>query len=46
VVRLAAHGPVTPRLPASILQTMRSDLYLTETVAADIVPAERFSWYD
>lgn len=45
-VRLAAHGPVTPRLPASILQTLRSDLYLTESLAADIVAAEEYSWYD
>jgi hypothetical protein len=44
-VRLAAHGPVTPRLPASILQTLRSDMYMTETVAADIVAAEDFNWY-
>jgi hypothetical protein len=44
-VRLAAHGPVTPRLPASILQTLRSDLYLTESLAADIVAAEDYSWY-
>ena len=44
-VRLAAHGPVTPLLPASLLQTLRSDMYLTESIAADIVAAEDYSWY-
>jgi glucosamine-6-phosphate deaminase len=46
IIRLAAHGPVTPRVPASILQTLPSELYVTETVAEDIVPAAEFSWYD
>ncbi len=36
--RLAAHGPVTPLLPTSILQTMRTDFWIAETVAADIEP--------
>jgi hypothetical protein len=47
-VRLAAHGPVTPLVPASILQTLSSELHLTETLAADIDPVsvEKFSWYD
>jgi glucosamine-6-phosphate deaminase len=45
-VRLAAHGPVTPLLPASMLQTCRSDLFLTESLASDITPAADFSWYD
>ncbi|NLE43992.1 MAG: hypothetical protein GX620_04675 [Chloroflexi bacterium] len=44
-VRLAAHGPVTPLVPASILQTLRSDLYISESLAEDIVAAEDFSWY-
>jgi glucosamine-6-phosphate deaminase len=44
--RLAAHGPVTPLLPASMLQTCRSDMFLTESLAADIVAAADFSWYD
>lgn len=37
IARLCYHGPVTPRLPASIFQTLRTDCYLTETIAADIV---------
>jgi 6-phosphogluconolactonase/glucosamine-6-phosphate isomerase/deaminase len=47
VVRLAAHGPVTPLVPASILQTLPTELYLSESLAADIQPAsvEEFSWY-
>ena len=46
-VRLAAHGPVTPLVPASIIQTVPSELHLTETLAADITPqsVEEFSWY-
>ena len=45
-IRLAAHGPVTPLVPASLLQTCRSDLILTESLAADIVAATDYSWYD
>jgi hypothetical protein len=47
-VRLAAHGPVTPLVPASIIQTLPTELHLTETLAADINPisVEGFSWYD
>lgn len=46
-VRLAAHGPVTQLVPASIIQTVPSELHITETLAADIKPAsvEEFSWY-
>lgn len=36
--RLCYHGPVTPRLPTSILQTVRTDVYMSETLAADIKP--------
>ena len=36
--RLAAHGPVTPLMPTSILQTVPSDFWIAETVAADIKP--------
>ncbi len=36
--RLCYHGPVTPKLPTSILQTLRTDVYITETIAADIKP--------
>ena len=36
IARLCYHGPVTPRLPASLHQTLRTDCYLTESIAADI----------
>jgi glucosamine-6-phosphate deaminase len=36
--RLVLHGPVTPRVPESILQTLRTDVYVSDLLAADIVP--------
>jgi len=36
--RLCLHGPVTPRIPESILQTLRTDVYVSETAAMDIEP--------
>jgi len=39
--RLIAHGPVTPDVPASILQTKPTDFYISESAAADIEP----HWY-
>ena len=36
--RLCLHGPVTPRIPGSILQTLRTDVWVTETAAQDIEP--------
>jgi len=36
--RLVLHGPVTPLLPQSILQTLRTDVYVTESAAANIEP--------
>ncbi len=36
ISRLAAHGPVTPLVPASILQILPSELILSGAVAADI----------
>ncbi len=36
IARLCYHGPVTPRLPSSIHQRLRTDCFLTENVAADI----------
>jgi glucosamine-6-phosphate deaminase len=36
--RLVLHGPVTPRLPASILQTLRTDVWVSESAAQDIAP--------
>ncbi|MBN1674320.1 MAG: hypothetical protein JXR37_24950 [Kiritimatiellae bacterium] len=35
ISRLAAHGPVTPLVPASILQILPSELMLSGSVAAD-----------
>ena len=35
ITRLAAHGPVTPLVPASILQIIDSELILSGAVAAD-----------
>ncbi len=35
ISRLAAHGPVTPLVPASILQIINSELILSGNVAAD-----------
>lgn len=34
--RLVLHGPVTPCLPQSILQTLRTDVYVSETIAQNI----------
>jgi len=36
ITRLAAHGPVTPKVPTSIHQLLRSDFWISETNAADI----------
>lgn len=35
--RLCYHGPVTPKLPSSILQELRTDCYITENIASNIV---------
>lgn len=45
-VRLALFGPVTPRVPASLLQLAPSDVHLTETLAEPIEDAVDFSWYE
>jgi 6-phosphogluconolactonase/glucosamine-6-phosphate isomerase/deaminase len=44
-VRLAAHGPVTRDVPASMLQTCRTDMYISETIAQDIEEHGELSWY-
>lgn len=41
ITRLIAHGPVTPDVPTSILQTVRTDFYISESAAANIEP----HWY-
>ena len=38
ITRLCTHGPVTPKLPTSIHQELRSDKYISEEVAMDIEP--------
>jgi len=38
VTRLIAHGPVTPRVPTSIHQLLKTDFYISETAAQDIEP--------
>jgi glucosamine-6-phosphate deaminase len=40
MTRLVAHGPVTPLVPTSILQTLRTDFWISETVAANIEPQD------
>ena len=44
-VRLAAHGPVSPHVPASLLQLGPSNLYVTESIAANIEAHREMSWY-
>ncbi len=34
--RLCLHGPVTPKMPGSLMQTLRTDVYVSETAAMDI----------
>lgn len=36
IARLCYHGPVTPKLPTSIHQLLRSDVLISESIAADI----------
>jgi glucosamine-6-phosphate deaminase len=36
--RLALHGSITPLVPSSILQTLRTDVWVSESLAADIEP--------
>src|SRR5262249_33348774 len=36
--RLVLHGPVTPRIPESILQTLRTDVWVSESIAENIQP--------
>lgn len=41
ISRLSMHGPVTPLVPTSLLQTLRTDVWVIETIAQDI--AEDFA---
>ncbi len=36
ITRLCLHGPVTPRLPTSIHQLLKTEVWVSETAAADI----------
>jgi glucosamine-6-phosphate deaminase len=36
--RLVLHGPVTPRIPESILQTLRTDVWVSESIAENVEP--------
>ena len=36
ISRLVLHGPVTPFVPESILQTLRTDVFISETIAQNI----------
>ena len=38
MTRLVTHGPVTPLLPTSIHQLLRTDVYISETAAQNIEP--------
>ena len=38
ITRLVLHGPVTQRVPESILQTLRTDVWVSESLAEDIGP--------
>ena len=36
--RLAYHGPVTPKVPTSIHQLLKTDVYISESIARNIEP--------
>ena len=38
ITRLCLHGPVTPKVPTSLLQELKTDVFVTETLARDIEP--------
>lgn len=38
VTRLCLHGPVTPKVPGSLLQTLQADVHVSESAAAPIEP--------
>jgi glucosamine-6-phosphate deaminase len=42
--RLCLHGPVTPKLPTSLHQLLKSDIFISETVAQDIEPDWTFGY--
>ena len=38
MTRLVLHGPVTPLVPESILQTLPTDVWVSETIAQNVEP--------
>jgi 6-phosphogluconolactonase/glucosamine-6-phosphate isomerase/deaminase len=42
--RLCLHGPVTPKLPTSLHQLLKSDIFISETIAQDIEPDWTFGY--
>jgi 6-phosphogluconolactonase/glucosamine-6-phosphate isomerase/deaminase len=44
VTRLILHGPVTPRVPESLLQTLPSDVIVSENAAQNIEPRWDFAY--
>jgi glucosamine-6-phosphate deaminase len=38
ISRLVLHGPVTPLVPESILQTLSTEVYISENIAQNIEP--------
>ena len=44
MTRLVLHGPVTPKVPTSILQETGADVYVSETAAANIEPLWDFAY--
>jgi 6-phosphogluconolactonase/glucosamine-6-phosphate isomerase/deaminase len=44
-VRLAAHGPIGPHCPASLLQHGPTNFYISEKIAQDIQPNRELSFY-
>jgi len=38
IARLTTHGPVTPKVPTSIHQILKTDCYISETIAQDVEP--------
>jgi 6-phosphogluconolactonase/glucosamine-6-phosphate isomerase/deaminase len=45
-VRLALFGPVTPQVPASILQLGPTEVHISETIAKNIEMNKELSWYN
>jgi glucosamine-6-phosphate deaminase len=44
ITRLVTHGPVTPLLPESILQTVPTDVWIAESIAEPVGPRWEFGY--